>query len=189
MITVTARPWKRRLTPAERSLAIRVLLVLPFVTACYFFRWDWLRVGTTEVLVWLGAVMDAPMHRLGSDMVQLDGFRIQFIVPCTMVDAFFGAIPFLWSWSAEWHRNILRMVMVFLGVFALNVGRLELGFVGLHHGVPWWLAHEVVAGVAYFCLFLFIVREYGFHSNRPRPALDKDVYDFQSEELPSGCRA
>jgi len=40
----------------------------------------------------------------------------------------------------------------------LNIVRLELGFIAMTRGLPWWLAHECVAGVAYFGLFLFIVR-------------------------------
>jgi hypothetical protein len=49
--------------------------------------------------------------------------------------------------------------MVAGGVFLLNIVRLEFGFVAMTRGEPWWLAHECVAGVAYFCLFVFIVRE------------------------------
>jgi hypothetical protein len=43
--------------------------------------------------------------------------------------------------------------------------------VAMHRGAPWWLAHECVAGIAYFCLFLFIMRESAWNrSNARQPA-------------------
>jgi hypothetical protein len=137
-------------------LALRIALVPVFVALCYLLQWWWLRIATTTALVSLSGFLGVPMQRIGPDVVTLDGLAIQFIIPCTMVDAFFGAIPLLWRRSAGW-RNLPRLAAVFAGVCALNLFRLELGFVGLHRGVSWWLAHEVVAGLAYFAVFLLIV--------------------------------
>ena len=143
----------------RRNTVCRVALVPLFVVICYLFQWWWLRIVTTLTLVKISAMLGVPMHRIGQDLIALDSIRVQFIIPCTMVDAFFGAIPLLWLTTATWFRNLARMGAVFAGVFLLNIIRLEAGFIALHHGAPWWLAHECVAGVAYFCLFLFIVRE------------------------------
>ena len=137
-------------------VALRIALVPVFVALCYVFQWWWLRIATTTALVNLSAFLGVPMLRTGPDVVTLDGLAIQFILPCTMVDAFFGAIPLLWRRAAGW-RNVPRLAVVFAGVSALNLFRLELGFVALHRGIPWWLAHEVVAGFAYFAVFLLIV--------------------------------
>jgi hypothetical protein len=147
----------RTIPSAGRGLALRIALVPLFVALCYLFPWWWLRIATTTILVQLSAWMGIPMLRVAPDIVSLDGLLIQFIVPCTMVDAFFGAIPLLWR-RADGFRNAPRLVGIFVGVFALNLFRLELGFVGIHAGLPWWLAHEVVAGFAYFALFLCIAR-------------------------------
>jgi hypothetical protein len=76
-----------------------------------------------------------------------------------MIDAFFGAIPLLWRPSASWAQNFTRLSAVLVAVFVLNIVGLEIGFFAMTRGVPWWLAHEVVAGVAYFCLYVFIMRE------------------------------
>jgi hypothetical protein len=76
-----------------------------------------------------------------------------------MIDAFFGAIPLLWRPSASWAQNFTRLSAVLVAVFVLNIVGLEIGFFATTRGVPWWLAHEVVAGVAYFCLYVFIMRE------------------------------
>ena len=83
-----------------------------------------------------------------------------------MVDAFFGAIPLLWRFSRSWHWDLGRLMALFAGIFLLNIFRLELGFVALFHGTPWWLAHECVAGVAYFCVFLFIMHESAWKEGR-----------------------
>ena len=49
--------------------------------------------------------------------------------------------------------------VVFLAVYllclsAINLARLELGFLLYFRGVSWFLAHEVMSGVFYFALFL-----------------------------------
>ncbi len=57
--------------------------------------------------------------------------------------------------------------MVLVAVFGLNFFRLELGFIAMTKGVPWWLAHEVVAGAAYFCLYLYIIKERAWNQTQP----------------------
>jgi hypothetical protein len=110
--------------------------------------------GTEDI-----AEQAAEHSRGGRATVYLGGAHIQFVVACTMVDAFFGAIPLLWRTSIGLSRNFLRLFAAFAGVFFVNIVRLEAGFVALNSGVPWWLAHECVAGITYFCLLLFIVHE------------------------------
>ncbi len=143
----------------RRSLSWRLLWVAPMVALCYLCHWWWLRAVTTSTLVGISAALRIPMHRLGPDLIELNGLRVQFVVACTMIDAFFGAIPLLWRASLGLPGNLARLAVVFVAIFCLNIFRLEAGFAGLNLGLPWWLAHECVAGVAYFCLFLFIVHE------------------------------
>jgi exosortase/archaeosortase len=149
----------RELILANRALAWRVLLVPVFVAACYLYDWSWLRVLTTVTLVQISAALGVPMLRSSADVISVAGVTAQFVVACTMIDAFFGAIPLLWRTTAAWTQNVLRLGVVLVAVFALNIFRLELGFIAMTKGVPWWLAHEVVSGLTYFCLYLYIVRE------------------------------
>ena len=144
------------------SLAHRVLLIPVFVGASHLYEWPWLRALTAVTLVKISAALGVPMYRVGGDMISVAGVVAQFVVSCTMVDAFFGAIPLLWRTSVSWWQNLLRLSAFLGAVFVLNIVRLELGFIAMTRGVPWWLAHECVAGVAYFCLFLFIVREHAW---------------------------
>ncbi len=156
------------------GLALRTLLVPVFVAGCYLAgflllnNWSQLRVLTTVTLVQISAALGVPMYRIGADLVTVAGINARFVVSCTMIDAFFGAIPLLWRTKVAWLQNFVRLTAVLGGVFILNIVRLELGFIWMTKGAPWWLAHECVAGVAYFCLYLFIVHERAW--DRPQPA-------------------
>jgi hypothetical protein len=146
-------------TLLQHRLTVRVLLVAVFVAACHLYDWLWLRALTTVTLVQISEMLGVSMHRIAVDIISVAGISAQFVVSCTMIDAFFGAIPLLWRTTISWTQNFLRLAVVALAIFGLNIFRLELGFVALTKGVPWWLAHEVVAGVTYFCLYLYIIKE------------------------------
>ncbi len=143
----------------KHELAMRVLLVPVFVGLCYCFQWMWLRGFTTETLVRISAVLGVSMHRLTLDVVSVGGIRARFETACTMIDAFFGAIPLLWSLKSSIARNVARLAALLPAMFLLNVVRLEFGFVALSKGAPWWLAHECVSGLTYFLVYLYIVHE------------------------------
>jgi hypothetical protein len=149
------------------GLTARVLLVPVFVAVCHLYDWSWLRVLTTVTLVQISAMLGVSMQRMGPDVIRVAGISAQFVVSCTMIDAFFGAIPLLWRTTISWPQNLLRLSGVAAAVFGLNIFRLELGFIAMTKGVPWWLAHEVVAGVAYFCLYLYIVKERAWDQTQP----------------------
>jgi hypothetical protein len=143
----------------KHKLTVRILLVAVFVAVCHLFDWMWLRALTTATLVQISAVLGVPMLRTGVDVIRVAGISAKFVVSCTMIDAFCGAIPLLWRTTASWTQNLLRLSAVAAAVFALNIFRLEIGFIAMTKGAPWWLAHECVAGVTYFCLYHLIVKE------------------------------
>ena len=154
----------------EHPLLSRVLMVPVCVGVCYLYDWHWLRVLTTVTLVHISGMLGIPMQRIGIGVISVAGISAQFVVACTMVDAFFGAIPLLWRTRISWMQNVLRLGPVAGGVFLLNITRLELGFMAMNRGAPWWLAHEVVAGVTYFGLYLFILRQRAWN---PGPMVPK----------------
>ncbi len=143
-----------------RSLLIRIALVAPLVLLCHALEWRGLRVLTTDTLVDLSALLGLPMPRLGWDLVLVGGVQVKFVVACTLVDAFCGAIPLLWRSARGMGWNVLRLAGVAVGFFGLNIFRLEIGFVGMHAGLPWWLAHECVSGITYFAIFVWIVHDW-----------------------------
>jgi hypothetical protein len=162
----------RHISAEKRELAVRLALIPVSVLVCYLSEWWQLRTMTIVALLKVSAILNVPMHRSGFNLLEINGMQVQFSVACTMVDAFFGAIPLLWRRSHSLQFNLARLSGVFAGVFALNIFRLELGFAALHYGVPWWLAHECVAGVAYFCVFLFIM-----HESAWKQPSDSDPFD------------
>jgi hypothetical protein len=106
----------------------------------------------------LSIALGLPITRSGPDMIMLNGMAIQFVVACTLADAFCGATPLLWTFSISIKSNVIRMAAIFVLMFPLNIARLEVGFVAFSHGVPWWLAHEFISGLTYFAFLLFIVK-------------------------------
>lgn len=144
----------------KRSLLARVMLVAVFVVVCHLFEWRWLRLFTTDTLVHVSVLLGLPMRRLDWDLIGIGGIRVQFVVSCTLVDAFLGAVPLLWRTSFGVTRNLLHLAIVVPGLFCLNIFRLEIGFLGIYFGLPWWLAHECVSGVTYFVMFLWIVHDW-----------------------------
>src|SRR4051812_26253558 len=105
----------------QREVIIRLALVPLFVVVCYFFEWTPLRSGTVGVLVRLSSALGLPMRALGPNVIETSGVQVGFSIACTMVDAFFGAIPLLWGTNISVIQNFLRLTTVFGGVFLLNV--------------------------------------------------------------------
>lgn len=96
---------------------MRVQLVPVFVAGCYlvgfcFDEWSWLRVLTTSTLVQISAMLGVPMYRTGADVIMVAGISARFVVACTLIGAFFAAIPLLWRTTALWFENIARMTAV-----------------------------------------------------------------------------
>ena len=98
-----------------------------------------------------------PVSRLGADQIAVNGTHFQVVVSCTLIDAFCGMIPLLWDLSVSAMSNVLGLMTLFAVISAFNIVRLQAGFVAYAHGVPWGLAHEVVSGLTYFMLLVFVV--------------------------------
>ena len=149
---------------ALQPLILRAILVPLFVLGCYQFQWSFLRRSTTAAIFTLSQYIGLPMSRVGPDLIELNGTFIQFVVGCTLIDAVCGAIPLLWNLSVPVKSNLFRLLTVFVVIFPLNVGRLEIGFVAFAHGVPWWLAHESVSGLIYFLFLVFVIRQHAWRT-------------------------
>lgn len=152
----------------EHPITVRVLLVPLFVGLCYCSQWHWLRELTVTIILALSALLGLPMQRLSADVIGMGGISARFEVACTLIDACFGAIPLLWKPGFSFLRNLQRLVMLLPVAFLLNICRLEIGFVAFAKGAPWWVAHECVAGVTYFFLYLFILHQHTWEEPAPR---------------------
>jgi hypothetical protein len=151
---VTGARWQTEL--------MRIGMVPLFVVVCYRFEWQAWRSLWGEVFVtaayWLGL---SPV-RAGVDSFFFNGVLYRFVIACTALDAFFGSVPLLWKRKTTVYRNLAFLASYFVCLSVANLVRLELGFILYFHGVSWLLAHEVMAGVFYFGVFLWIARQRGW---------------------------
>ena len=73
-------------------LVWRALFVPIFVLVCYQFQWSPLRQWTTAAMFNLSSSFGLPISRTGPDLIELNGLSVQFVVACTLIDAFCGAM-------------------------------------------------------------------------------------------------
>jgi len=148
--------------PGRYEELLRVCLVPLFVVLCYQFEWGAWRFYLSEALIPLLQWSGAPAVRLTPDIFTCNGGPYRIVISCTALDAFFGSLPLLWQWRRPVSHNLLYLAAYFLCLSAANLARLELGFVLNFQGLSWRLAHEAIAGVFYFALFLWIARQRGW---------------------------
>lgn len=140
----------------SRALAIRFTLAALAVAVSYFFRWELLRLWTSEANLRLDLLAGIHLQRISSDTVMWRGVLYRYENACTFVDVWFGSIPLLWNLGRSVTRNALFMTAVAAGLFCFNVFRLSVSDVLFAAGLPWNLAHNVVSGISYFVVWLWI---------------------------------
>jgi hypothetical protein len=145
-----------RLTP---DLLIRMGLVALLVIVCYKFDWRLLRSLTCECILRLSVWLGLGMRRISFDAVQWSDMQFQFSLSCTQVDVFCGSLPLLWNLAAPIWKNVVKSAAFFVCLFAFNIVRLEVGYVLYALGIPWIVAHDFIAGVGLFLIFLWLMRQ------------------------------
>lgn len=135
---------------------VRILLSAIGVIVSYQFEWHALRHVTADLNMRLDALFGLQQDWAGAESLLWNGRIFSFVNACTFVDVAFGAIPLLWRlrWSVQ--RNVIYLITFLVGLFAFNVVRLSISDLIFAAGVPWWLAHEVVAGAAYCAVWIWI---------------------------------
>ena len=103
------------------------------------------------------------MQRVSFDTLRFGGREFEFAISCTQIDVFCASIPLIWRFTTSVRANVLKLSTYFTCLFGFNILRLELGHLLLARGVPWVLAHESIAGVNLFIIFLWVVRNRGWN--------------------------
>jgi len=135
-------------------LAIASVLVL----ACYRLEWHWLRNITASIMARLSHSLGLPVNQTADDVMEMSGTYYIFYISCTMIDVFLVAAALTWNSQLKFVRNLLRLVYLFLFVFAINILRLEAGFQLLYRfHAPDIVEHEIVGGIAYFIVLVKVV--------------------------------
>ncbi len=138
------------------ALAVRVFLSAGAVLFSYLFAWHALRHLTADLNIRVDALLGIHQQWAGPEAVVWNGRLYRFVNACTFIDVWFGAVPLLWRVSWAIRRNLLYLAGGTLALFAFNIFRLSLSDLIFSIGVPWSIAHQVVAGAAYCAVWIWI---------------------------------
>jgi hypothetical protein len=148
------------------SLVPRLMLTVLAVVICYQFRWDSVRFLTAELHLRLAALLGMTRERIAPDGVLWGGRVYNYVTACTFADVWCGAIPLLWDLRRPLPSNLARIGMLAIGLLGLNVLRLTLSDGLFTLGVPWLLAHDVIAGLAYFAVWVWLWNHAGWKTEQ-----------------------
>ncbi len=135
---------------------MRILLAAIAVIVCYQFRWEALRYATSELNLRVDAFAGVHLQRLSADTVMWRGAAYQYVIACTFADVWCGAIPLIWDLRRTVTANVTRLAAFTIVLFAFNIFRLSVSDVLFAAGIPWPVAHDMLGGVAYFFVWLWI---------------------------------
>jgi hypothetical protein len=130
--------------------------VIPIVLVVHIFDWTVWRTAVTNVLLVCLHSLGVASARLGPDTLASAGRFFRIEISCTLIDALLASIPLLWEWGDSTIKNLTFLSVYMAAWSILNIVRVAFGFVLLAWGVPWWLGHQVIAGLFYFALFCWI---------------------------------
>jgi hypothetical protein len=149
-------------TPLSTEMLVRLALVPVAVAICYFFRWEFLRFLTSEANLRLDPLVGIHLQRISADTVQWNGTLYRYQNACTFIDVWCGAIPLLWNLKRTLSQNSVFFACFAVVLFAFNVFRLSVSDVLFSAGLSWNIAHNVVSGIAYFAVWVWIWRHRPF---------------------------
>jgi hypothetical protein len=148
------------------SLVLRLCLTTAAVIVCYQFRWEAVRFLTSELQLRFEALLGLARFRLSPEAVLWKGHVYTYLTACTFADVWCGAIPLLWDLRRTWAGNLARVVSLAIGLLLFNVLRLTLSDVLYAGGAPWVIAHDVVAGFAYFAVWVWLWHHAGWRNDQ-----------------------
>jgi hypothetical protein len=144
------------------QLVLRLVLSFLAVVACYRFDWLWLKDITATLNVRLDHLAGVPLQRLSLDTVRLGPKFFQYVIACTFADVWCAAIALVWDARQSVARNLEFLTGFTLGLFVLNVVRLSAADVLYAAGMSWSLAEGLIGGLAYFAVWLVILRRHAW---------------------------
>lgn len=142
-----------------RTLLIRFVLAALAVAISLCFRWEFLRFLTSEANLRVDLLAGIHLQRISFDTVMWRSILYRYENSCTFIDVFFGSIPLLWSFRRSYLQNTSFLLAVAVGMFCFNVMRLSVSDVLFAAGLSWNLAHNVISGISYFVVWLWIWKQ------------------------------
>jgi len=148
------------------GLLLRVCLVPLFVNLFKQFSWMPLRHATSRIILWLSSLLGLHVAAVSADTIMVENVCYIFVARCTMMDAYFGAIPLLWGWHVSLMKNAGQLARLFVVVFVVNIVRLQVDTFLHAHGVPRPVSHEAITGVAYWVVLAWVLRHRAWEGER-----------------------
>ena len=140
----------------SRELAVRFGLVPVAVAICYLFQWDFLRSLTLDLNLRAMALFGVHWYRISPDVAMFHGHRYEYVISCTMIDAWFGAIPLVWKLKNRVPENLAYLAALAVFTFVLNIIRLTAANLLVSSGVSWFFGHDVIAALSYLIVWVVI---------------------------------
>jgi len=150
------------------ELVVRFLLVPVAVGICYLFSWSALRALTTLLAVRMTAWAYPDWLRAGPDMAFFHGTYYHYVIACTMVDAWCGAIPLVWKLRQTAWRNLAYLGGLAVFVFTINTFRQAALNLLFSAGLPWKPVHDVLAASAYLLIWIAVLRRAAWQESAPQ---------------------
>ena len=145
------------------QLVLRLVLSFVAVVVCYRYDWQWLKSITATLNLRLDNLAGVPLERLSADTVRLSTVTFRYVIACTFADVWCAAIALVWKTRDSVTRNLEFLAAFTLGLFVLNVVRLSAADLLYAAGVSWSLAEGVIGGLAYFAVWLAILRRHAWN--------------------------
>lgn len=155
----------------SRTLLVRFAWAALAVAFSYCFRWEFLRFLTSEANLRMDLLFGIHLHRISPDVVMWRGILYRYENACTFVDVWFGSIALLWNLRRSIIHNISFLVAVAMGMFCFNVFRLSVSDVLFAAGLPWDWAHNVISGISYFVVWIWICKRLRADSDNAKSIL------------------
>lgn len=148
------------------TLVLRLVLSFLAVVVCYRFGWTWLKALTATLNLRLDHLAGVPLQRLSIDTVQLGHKYFQYVIACTFADVWCASLALVWRTRQTVAQNLGFIAAFTAGLFVLNIVRLSAADVVFAAGMNWSLAEGLTGGLAYFAVWLAILRRHAW-SNTP----------------------
>ena len=144
------------------QLVLRLVLLFFAVVLCYRLDWRWLKDITASLNLRLDHLAGVPLERVSIDTVRLGHEYFRYVIACTFADVWCAALALVWDMRQSIARNLEFLAAFTIGLFVLNVVRLSAADVIYAAGMSWSLAEGVIGGLAYFAVWLVILRRHAW---------------------------
>ncbi len=140
----------------DRQFFWRVSLAVAAVLLSFQFEWHALRFLTSEAALRMTRALGLPIRRVAFDELKFRDTIIQFAIICTWINGLVGILPLL-RMRGPRNANLRRGAILVLGLFLLNLVRIEVVILFYKPGISWDLEHGCITGLTEFLVYLWVV--------------------------------